>query len=230
MNDLKDMDAFHLDVLREISNIGAGNAATALSTLLQKKVDMKVSRVIPMQFNEITEYVGGAENIVATVFSRIDGDISGNMLFVIGEDNAKGLVDDLTGKTGDGQLSDLALSVLQEIGNILAGSYLTALADFTGFELQTNVPSLAIDMAGAMLSFGLMEIGRSGDWAIMIDAEIHTEEETGTDDIAADTEKNKGENMDKGGKGKSGHIFLLPDPESFEKIFIALGVHRYGSN
>ncbi|ABZ84511.1 chemotaxis protein chec [Heliomicrobium modesticaldum Ice1] len=212
---IRDMSDFHLDVLREVSNIGAGNAATALSRLLGKPVDMRVNRVLSLPFNDITEYVGGAENLVATVFSRIEGDIAGNMLFVMGAAEGRALVRDVTGESGESEeLSDMAQSVLQEVGNILSGSYLTALSDFTGFDLRTSVPSLCVDMAGAILSFGLMETGKSSDFAILIDGEISPGVEIGNEKV----------------QGATGHIFLLPDPEAFSRIFFALGVHRYGSH
>lgn len=211
---IRSISAFQLDVLKEISNIGAGNATTALSKLLSKPVDMKVSQVLPLHFNEILEYVGGAEKVVATVFLRIQGDISGNMFFVIDTESAKGLVKSLLGTLEGNELSEMGFSVLQEIGNILSGSYLTALSDFTGLDLQPSVPSLAVDMAGALLGEGLMEIGRSGDFAILIDAEISI--------------RNLVEQaiIQNGG----GHFFLLPDPESFEKLFVALGVQNHGSS
>ncbi|OEH85608.1 CheY-P-specific phosphatase CheC [Desulfuribacillus stibiiarsenatis] len=210
---IRNITAFQLDVLKEISNIGAGNAATSLSKLLNKAVDMEVSRVLPMHFNEITEYVGGAEHIVATVFLRIQGDISGNMFFVISTEAARELVKDLIGQAEE-EFTEMSYSVLQEIGNILSGSYLTALSDFTGLDLQPSVPSLAIDMAGALLGEGLMELGRSGDYAILIDAKIGLRE---TLELTV---------VQNGG----GHFFLLPDPESFEKLFTALGVQNHGSS
>ncbi len=211
---IRDIDEFQLDVLREISNIGAGNAATSLSKLLGVPVDMNVSRVMPLHFHEILEYVGGAENIVATVFLRIQGDISGNMFFVIETETAKKMIRGMLGTIKDDEFSEMGFSVLQEIGNILSGSYLTALSDFTGLDLQPSVPSLAIDMAGALLGEGLMELGRSGDYAILIDAAIK---------IRNTVEESVVEN---GG----GHFFLLPDPESFEKLFVSLGVQKHGSN
>ncbi len=211
---IRNISEFQLDVLREISNIGAGNATTALSRLLNNPVDMNVSRVLPLHFHEILEYVGGAENIVATVFLRIQGDISGNMFFVINLEVAKSLIQDMLGTIEDDEFSEMGFSVLQEIGNILSGSYLTALSDFTGLDLQPSVPSLAIDMAGALLGDGLMELGRSGDYAILIDAQISIRKL-----VEAAIVQNGG-----------GHFFLLPDPESFEKLFTALGVQDHGSN
>ena len=205
---IRNITDFQLDVLREISNIGAGNATTALSKLLNNPVDMKVSRVLPLHFNDIIEYVGGAENIVATVFLRIQGDIAGSMFFVINTEVAKILIEDMLGTIEADDFSEMGFSVLQEIGNILSGSYLTALSDFTGLDLQPSVPSLAIDMAGALLGDGLMELGRSGDYAILIDAEISIRK------LVQQTIIQNG----------GGHFFLLPDPDSFEKLFTALGV------
>ncbi len=208
---LQRMSDFHLDVLKEVSNIGAANAATSLSTLLGKAVDMRVSRVLPMPFNEIMEYVGGAERMIFCVFVRIEGGISGNMLFVMGQTDAQALVRHMTGaaETQEQGFSEMGLSVLHEVGNIMIGSYITALSDFLGFELNPSVPSLAMDMAGAILAFSLSEIGRSGDTAIVIDGALSLDGGALSGDGA-------------------GHIFLLPDPESFGKIFQALGVAGNG--
>ena len=97
--------------------------------------------------------------------------------------------------------SDMEISALQEIGNILVGSYLSSLADFTRLNLSPTVPSLAIDMAGAILSFGLIQFGQMGDHALLIDTKF----------LEGDHEV-------------EGHFFFIPDPESFEKIFVSLGV------
>ncbi|WP_436796453.1 chemotaxis protein CheC [Desulfuribacillus stibiiarsenatis] len=205
MDPIKNINEFQLDVLREIGNIGAGNAATALSKLLKKPVDMNVPRVQILSFHEIAEFVGGEETIIVTVFLRVEGDIPGNMFFILGMDSAKSLIRDIVGPSqNDEEFSELELSALQEIGNILAGSYLTSLSDLTKMNLQPSVPALAIDMAGAILSYGLIELGRSGDYALVIDTEI----QPGTE---------KSEKL-------NGHFFLLPDPESFEILFTSLGV------
>lgn len=202
------LDAMHLDVLREIGNIGAGNAASALSGLLGTRVDMKVTRVMSLPFNEIVDFAGGAETPVATVYTRFDGSIAGNILFVIGIDQAMALIRHVTGAVEDDGISEMGFSVLQETGNIVIGSCMTAMSDFLGFELLPSVPTLAVDMAGAILSFSLSEIGRSADEAIMIDAGITPE----------------GASL----SGGSGRLFLLPDPESFGRMFAALGVRIDG--
>jgi len=200
---------FHLDVLKEVSNIGAGIAATSLSSLLGRTVDMQVSRVVPMPFNGIVDYAGGAERMILSVFVRIEGGISGNMLFVMSTSDALALIRHMTGASGGEGFTDMGFSVIHEVGNIMIGSYITALSDFLGFELAPSVPSLAMDMAGAILAFSLSEIGRSGDTAIVIDGGLSLD----------------GNPLS---EGESSHIFLLPDPDSFGRIFQALGVAGHG--
>ncbi|MGG1520135.1 chemotaxis protein CheC [Paenibacillus oryzisoli] len=198
------LEEFQLDVLKEVGNIGAGHAATALSTLLDKPIDMLVPKVRMLPFEEICESVGGAETVVLAIFLRVEGDAPGNMFFILNLDAAKNMLRDLIGlhiSDEQGEYSELELSALNEIGNILAGSYLSSLADFTNLNLQPTVPSLAIDMSGAILSYGLLQFGQMGDQALLIDTKFL-----------------EGENE------VQGHFFLIPDPESFGKIFSALGV------
>ncbi|WP_216855237.1 chemotaxis protein CheC [Paenibacillus alba] len=192
-----------MDVLKEVGNIGAGHAATALSTLLDKPIDMLVPKVRMLPFEEICESVGGAETVVLAIFLRVDGDAPGNMFFILDLDAAKNILRDLIGLNIQDQeeYSELELSALNEIGNILAGSYLSSLADFTNLNMQPTVPALAIDMAGAILSYGLLQFGQMGDQALLIDTKF----------MEGDNEV-------------QGHFFLIPDPESFGKIFSALGV------
>ena len=195
-------DEFKLDVLKEVGNIGAGHAATALSRILNQPVDMSVPTVSLVPFEEIADRVGGSEQVVIAVFLRVEGDAPGNMFFIIREDSAKRLLRNLLSlDTEEGAYSDMELSALNEIGNILAGSYLSSLADFTKLTMTPTVPSLAIDMAGAILSYGLLQFGQMGDAALLIETTFLEDRDT-----------------------VEGHFFLIPDPESFEKIFRALGV------
>lgn len=194
---------FKMDVLREVGNIGAGNAATALSLLLDKPVDMTVPTVSLLPFEAIAERVGGSEAVVIAIFLRVEGDAPGNMFFIINREPARRILQGLLGfePAENDVYTELELSALNEIGNILAGSYLSSLADFTGLHMSPTVPSLSVDMAGAILSYGLLQFGTMGDDALLIDTtflEGHQEAE--------------------------GHFFLIPDPESFDKLFRALGV------
>jgi chemotaxis protein CheC len=194
---------FQMDVLKEVGNIGAGHAATALSKLLDKPVDMLVPKVRMVAFEEIADSVGGAEQVVIAIFLRVEGETPGNLFFILTLDSAKKLLRNLVGieVVDDEHYTDMELSALNEIGNILAGSYLSSLADFTQLYMSPTVPSLAIDMAGAILSYGLLQFGQMGEQALLIDTKFLD----GNDEV-------------------EGHFFLIPDPESFNKIFIALGV------
>jgi chemotaxis protein CheC len=205
----KNITSIHLDVLKEIGNIGAAHAATALSTLLNKKIEMTVPKVEMVSFDDMMDLAGGPENVVAGIFLRIDGDVTGNMFFVLPVEQAnrfiQSLVQDNSLDFQTGEVSELAASAMQELGNILSGSYLSALSDFTSLKIYPSVPALSIDMVGAIVSFGLVEVSHVSDYVIVIDTAI-TEDNTTT------------------GESVKGHFFLLPDPDSFEAIFRALGV------
>lgn len=200
------LEEFQYDVLREVGNIGAGNAATSLSKLLGKPVDMSVPQVKLIPFEQIPEIVGGTEEVVIAIFLRVIGDAPGNLFFIISRQSAMTLlsnvgVENIQEEQDWFQLSELQASALQEMGNILAGSYLSSLADLTKLSMSPTVPSLAVDMAGAILSYGLLQFGAMGEHAVLIDTTFLD----GTNKV-------------------EGHFFLIPDPESFEEIFSALGV------
>lgn len=162
---------FKMDVLKEVGNIGAGNAATALSQLLNKPIDMAVPKVQLLNFEEITDKVGGAEELVYAVFLRVEGEAPGNLFFILSPEAAMNLLSRIAGieLSSDEELGEMELSALSEIGNILAGSYLSSLADFTSLSMYPTVPALAMDMAGAILSYGLLQFGQMGDDALLID-------------------------------------------------------------
>ncbi|MGN1386541.1 MAG: chemotaxis protein CheC [Bacillus sp. (in: firmicutes)] len=209
MSYLENFSKMHLDILGEIGNIGAGHAATALSSLLNKKIDMNVPNVRVITFNEMMDLAGGAENVVACVFFRIEGDVPGSMYFILSLEQSERFIRQITGDSGFSidsvSASDMAMSALQEVGNIMAGSYLSSLSDFTHLNLFPTVPSLSIEMAGAVISAGLLELSKAGDFAIVIDTKF-MEGEQQLHSI-------------------NGHFFLLPDPDSFETIFAALGIN-----
>jgi len=209
MSNLRKFGEFQFDVLREVGNIGAGHAATALSKLIQKEVDMKVPQVNIIHFNEIADFVGGDEALVLAVLLRVEGDCPGYMFFILTLESARNLLRhflELPEEPDETGLSEMEMSAMQEIGNILIGSYLSSLADFTKLNLQPSVPALAIDMAGAILSYGLIDISQSSDFALTIDTAFFE----GNEEVA-------------------GHFFLIPDPESLEKLFSALGVPLDGN-
>lgn len=199
----------HLDVLKEIGNIGAAHAATSLSQLLNRKVDMHVPGVDLVTFDEMFELAGGADEIVAGIYLRIEGDLSGSMFFMLSLKSANRFIRILTGDEAfdfnNPPFSEIGVSSVQELGNILSGSYLSALSDFTGLKIYPTVPSLSVDMVGAIVSFGLIEVSQYSDEVIVIGTEIRGE---GVSEL---------EHID-------GHFFLMPDPSSYKTIFQSLGV------
>ncbi|MGE7917882.1 chemotaxis protein CheC [Viridibacillus sp. NPDC093762] len=201
--------SLHLDVLKEIGNIGAAHAATALSSLLNTKIDMRVPKVEMVSFNEMMERGGGAEQAVAGIYLRIEGDAKGGMFFILPIEQANHFIQKLIRDEDfdfrQTPVSELGFSAMQELGNILSGSYLSALSDFTSLKIYPTPPALSIDMFGAIISFGLIEVSQVSDHVIVIDTTIYEENMGDTETVR-------------------GHFFLLPDPDSFESIFRALGV------
>lgn len=209
--DFNKLSYIQLDVLRELGNIGAGNAATSMSKLINKKIDMQVPTVKIVEFSEVMELLGGSEQLIVAIFFRIIGDAPGTVYFVLSIEEAEELIRQLTMdpdfELSNGEIdNELASSVLQEVGNILAGSYLSALSDFIQINLQPSIPYLSIDMAGAILSVGLIELSQVTDYAIVIDTQINEEDAA---------------------NGVFGQFILLPDVESIPKIFSALGIQDY---
>jgi chemotaxis protein CheC len=200
--DLSLLNSFHLDVLKEIGNIGAGNAATALAKLLNKKVDMKVPQIRIMGFSEVNEVLGGAETPVVGILLAVLGDISGYILFVLEQSAANTLVNILMSKKPDEEMeyNEITLSALKEVGNILTSSYLSALSALTGLNIKPDVPALAIDMAGAILSVPAIEFGKTTDTVLYIETEFIE----GKDRVIGD-------------------FFLVPDTESYIRLLDTLG-------
>ncbi|MFJ8266397.1 chemotaxis protein CheC [Peribacillus asahii] len=213
MSFIEKINSLHLDVLKEIGNIGAAHAATALSGILNQKIEMSVPNVRIISFDQMMELAGGPENVVASVFLRLEGDVTGSMFFILSLPAATYFIQQMIGNDSfvfesESPHSEMSLSCLQELGNILSGSYLSSLSDFTNLHLYPSVPSLTIDMVGATISFGLLELSQVSDYAIVIDTVLDKEGD--------------------GSGAMNGHFFLLPDPDSFEVIFNSLGVATDG--
>ncbi|ADQ45388.1 CheC, inhibitor of MCP methylation [Caldicellulosiruptor kronotskyensis 2002] len=198
-----EMNEMYLDVLKELGNIGTGNAVSALAMMIGRKINMKVPVVKMVKLQEVPEILGGAEIPVVGILLNVEGDIEGFIMFVMSQSSAHLLVNMLLGTTLNGysEFTDIEKSALMEIGNILAGAYLTALSTLTGFKMIQSVPQLAEDMAGAILSFPAIQFGETGDTALYIETEIFEE----SNRIVAD-------------------FFLIPTIESYQKMLKALGV------
>lgn len=199
---IDNLNSLQIDVLREIGNIGAGNAATALSKMISKRIDMDVPKVNILEFKDVAELVGGPEAEVVGIYFKVTGDITGSIMFLMDKNSSKQLTNLLMSKVDDTDiLDDMDLSALQEMGNIISGSYLSALSSLTGLKLIVSIPSLALDMAGAILSVPVILFGQVGDKVMLIE----------TDFI-------------EGSNHVKGNFFLIPDEDSFETLLRSLGV------
>lgn len=200
--DLNNMDGVYFDVLREIGNIGAGNATTALATMIGSKVDMRVPKVDLMEFKEIGEEMGGEETLMAGIYQKIKGDITGSIMFLLEEKSARVLVSKLMGVESNPEepLNEMEVSALQEIGNIITGSYLSSLSGLTNLTIDASVPALCIDMCEAILSVPAIEFAELGDKMLLIKTEF-------TDDVKLE-----------------GYFVLVPDLDSYDKILTSIGM------
>lgn len=196
------MNGIVLDVLKEIGNIGAGNAATALAKMIDKKVDMKVPKVSILEFKEVPELLGGEETEVCGIFFKIEGDINGSIMFLLEMDSAFNLIDLLMPRENH-TMDEFTYSALQEIGNILSGSYVASLSGLTNLNMHISIPSLCIDMAGAILSVPAIHFGQIGDRILIIENQFIEPEEN---------------------EAVRGFFFLIPDVDSYDILFKSLGV------
>ncbi|SKB90563.1 chemotaxis protein CheC [Lachnospiraceae bacterium] len=199
---LEHVDNMYFDVLKEIGNIGAGNAASSLAQILQTKVDMKVPRVELLDFDQIGEAIGGEEQIMAGIYVLVQGDITGSMMFLMEQKSAKSLVRKLMmGMATEGDdMNEMEQSALKEIGNIITGAYLNSLSSLTNLTITESVPDLTVDMAGAILSVPAIEFGMVGDKMLMIQSNFTDDEEL------------------------NGYFLLVPDLPSYNTLLKALGV------
>lgn len=195
------MSQEYFDILREIGNIGAGNATTALAQLLQCKVDMSVPKVNLLEFKEIGEAMGGEEQIMAGIYLGVEGDITGSIMFLLEKESARFLVSKLMGMELQGDdFSEMEFSALKEVGNIITGAYLNSLSSLTNLVIYPSIPDITVDMAGAILSVPAIEFGALGDRILLIQTQFF-------DDESID-----------------GYFILIPDLDSYGKILSALGM------
>lgn len=205
VQDFSELSGLQLDALREIGNIGAGNAATALAQMVQAKIDMTVPEVTILPFAEVPDLIGGADTHVTGIYFNVTGPAPTSILFILSIEKACLLIDMLLGRrpgeTTAETLSELEMSAMMELGNILSATYLNALAMFTQLTFLPSVPALAIDMAGAVLDAILAQFGEIADHVLVLETQFVRDQEEVV-----------------------GHFFLLPEPDSLNTILAALGV------
>ncbi|MDR2940229.1 MAG: chemotaxis protein CheC [Clostridiales bacterium] len=205
MQSFENLDSAHFEVLREVGNIGAGNAITALSKILGKKVNMTIPIINLLEFKDIATFVGGPENTIIGILVGISGDINGIMMFIIKLEQAKTLINILFGRESKNEnikdFDEIEISALKEVGNILSSSYLGSLSQLFNFKITPSVPYLSIDMANAILSVPAIAFSKVADKVLFIESVFDAE-----------------------GKDVSGYFVLVPEMASFPVMLKALGV------
>jgi chemotaxis protein CheC len=202
MEDVRDLKELQLDALREVANIGAGHAATALSQMTNRTIMIAVPEVNIRALEEVTDLVGPPDTVIAAVMMHMMGDLTGRTLVLFPEGSARTLCDILLrrepGTTGE--FGAMEQSGLKEAGNILASAYLNALSDFMGMMLVPSVPSLVVDLSAAILTTAYLNIRHDRDFVFCVDTSFRVE---GTEPLR-------------------GHFLLLPDMPSLRAIFDAI--------
>jgi len=199
--DYTELTDLQLDAIKEIGNIGAGNAATALSQMIQKRIDMSVPQVDILPLDQLVAKIGSEEETVIAVILRVFGDAPGNVMFILTIESACRLVEMLTAQKVQEKLDEFQLSALQEVGNILTGAYLNSIVKLTGMVLLSSVPAVSMDMLSSLMITAFLESEQYEDYMMSIEARF--------------TE---------GHRDIKGFFFYIPKPGSLDKLIQALGL------
>ena len=199
----EEMNELEMDILKEIGSIGGGNAATAMSSMLNAKVNMSLPKVVILGFNEALDYLGDPEELVAAIFVEMSGELSGIMLLILTKEFSDEVLFRMLGKVDSDflELEEIDSSVLMETGNIVISSYITAMASLTNVNVELSVPQLAINMVGGIMSAPMSLMGQHSDRIMMITGQFTID-----------------------GKALDSEMLLLPDVESLNVLMKKLGV------
>ena len=174
MEDIRSLKALQLDALREVANIGAGHAATALSQMTGGTIMISVPQINIARLEDVPPQISGPEEPVAAVLMNMLGDLTGRTLLVFPKPTAMRLSELMLRrpKGSSSDLGELEQSAIKEAGNILSGAYMNALSDFMGLMLLPSPPSLAIDMSTAVLTTAYLQFGNDRDYVFCVESEF----------------------------------------------------------
>src|SRR6056297_2265606 len=196
------LDDIKKDALREVGNIGAGNAATAFSEVLDRKIEIDVPSVEIIPLEDVSTITGSEEDHVAGVLFKVSGDAPGTILFVFPSSTIKYLVEVVMDKKIEPEeMGEMEVSLLKELGNILSGSYLKSIGDMTDLNMNQSIPGFSYDMAGAILSSTMISASKTGENVLLIETEFMDGEEK-----------------------IEGYFFFIPQVESLSIILKSLGL------
>ncbi len=191
------LTAFATDTLKEIMNIGAGNAATALSQMTATQVDISTPRVTVLKVEAVPEFTGKPDSVVSVVLVEVHGDAPGIMMLMFPRESAL-KISHLIMRQSRTMLNDMDRTALREVGNVLAGSCLTSLSNFLKMSFVQSVPNSATDMIGSLLGNVLAELGTKHEDVLISEIFFQIKE------LAID-----------------GRMFFMFDPSSTKKILEA---------
>ena len=199
----KDLNELQLDVMREIGNIGAGNACTALSVLLGTMIDMSVPRVQLLGYESTTELLGGKENVVIGLQIEINGDLDGMMLHVVEKRFAERIINTFYAKEIENiaNLDEMDSSVLNEMANITSGAYANSIATLTNLFVNIGTPKQVPGRVSEIMQIPLREFVQPGEQVLVVDEEFMI-----------------------GDEHISSNMILALESDSLEKLFARLGV------
>ena len=197
-----ELNEMQFDALKEIGNIGSGHAASALSSMLDRPIDMNVPQISILDYNEVVNNLGGPENVLAGILMSLSGDVSGMIMFLIHKPFVKILLSNLLGMDIEDNfdLDEMSQSAIKEVGNIIAASYVNAIAELTSLSIEISPPELSVDMVGSVLSLPAIYYANISDKIIFIKDELDKED------------------------AASSQIILIPDVDSLKKIMESLGL------
>ena len=202
MNRYSELNENARGILMEIGNIGTGNAVTSLSQMLDRLIDMECPDVRIMEFNEVPGMLGGIEEVRVGVLLEITGDIRGIFMFLSSAPFLKVMLGGLLGMEVEDItcLDPMSMSAVSEIGNIMCCSYINALTRMLDIKVDVSVPDTCVDMIGAILSVPMIHFANISDELLLIEDKYHF-----------------------GDLSVISHVLFLPEIESLEQIFRALG-------
>jgi len=172
------------DVLKELGNIGSGNAITALSDLLKKKIEMSLTSIDIIPFWKIPHLFGDVTKEVFGIYSKVIGENDFRILQIYTKESIINMINNLTEfdkksikKIKDlNDLDDFSVSIISEIGNILVGHYTSALANLLSISIIPSVPDLALDTIGALTSCAIAKFSKKLDFTLIIETTLKIEE------------------------------------------------------
>lgn len=198
------LEDYHIEALKEIGNIGTGNAATSLSMMTSKKVEITVPNASIIEISRIPFMFKDPEKITVGIQMKFFEELNGKLLLMFDSDPAHRMLELLLGaRTEDlTQMDEISSSVFSEIGNIVCGSYLVSLSQFSNLFVNSEVPQVTVDMISAIVAESCIEYAEEEDKSILIETNFEIEDQFNVE----------------------AYLFLIMEPESITRLLKSIGM------